>query len=103
MVKGNLLDQNVHRELWTSWASVLRSYAAAHGLNSKHHAVVEVGSEEITLRVATRWIRFTQHNVEESDGQQSEFRLEENGTVNLGGKIEEMDMAAERIARELMQ
>ena len=103
MAGGKTLDQNVHRELWTSWASVLRSYAAAHGLNSEHHAVVEVGSEEITLRVATRWVRFTQHTVEESDGRQAEFCLEENGTVNLGGKIEEMDMAAERIARELMQ
>lgn len=102
-VEANLLNENLHRELWTSWASVLRSYAAAHGLNSDRHAVVEVGAQEITLRVADRWICFTGRTFRNSDGQQSSFRLQENGTVDMGGRIEEMDMAAERITRELMQ
>ncbi len=46
-------------ELWTSWASMLRVYAAAHGLTATRHAVVEVGAEEILLRVDHRWLRFT--------------------------------------------
>lgn len=97
------MEARLQTELWTSWASLLRSYAAAHGLNSQHHAVIEVGSHEITARASTNWIRFTHHAVERSDGIDSTFSLEEDGTVTIDGRIEEMDMAAERLARELMQ
>ena len=98
-----MLDARLSVELWTSWASLLRSYAAAHGLNSRHHAVVEVGADEIILRVANRWMRFTHDVVEDSEGNKSSFLIEEDGTVRLNGKIEEMDLAAERLAREMMQ
>ena len=98
-----MLDARLSVELWTSWASLLRSYAAAHGLTSRHHAVVEVGADEIILRVANRWTRFTHDAVEDSDGNKSSFSFEEDGTVKLNGKIEEMDLAAERLAREMMQ
>jgi len=96
------LDNQLHRELWTSWASLLRSYAAAHGLNSRHHAVVEVGADEITLRVASRWLRFTNETLQDSEGNQSDFSLQEDGTVKLNGIAEEMDLAAEKLAREMM-
>ena len=96
------MDTNLHRELWTSWASLLRSYAAAHGLNSRHHAVVEVGADEITLRVASRWLRFTHETLEGSEGHSSSFRMQEDGTVKLNGTAEEMDLAAEKLAREMM-
>jgi hypothetical protein len=96
------MNSNLHTELWTSWASLLRSYAAAHGLNSRHHAVVEVGADEITLRVASRWLRFTHEQIEDSDGNRSDFSLQEDGTVKLNGIAEEMDLAAEKLAREMM-
>jgi hypothetical protein len=96
------LDKQLHTELWTSWASLLRSYAAAHGLNSRHHAVVEVGADEITLRVASRWLRFTHDAVEDNDCTKTDFSLQEDGTVKLNGITEEMDLAAERLAREMM-
>lgn len=97
------MDKQLHRELWTSWASLLRSYAAAHGLNSRHNAVVEVGADEIVLRVAGRWIRFTHDAVEESNASRSSFSFEEDGTVKIDGIAEEMDLAAEKLAREMMQ
>ncbi|QMV17579.1 transcriptional regulator [Granulicella sp. 5B5] len=97
------MNDRLHIELWTSWASLLRSYAAAHGLNAKEHAVVEVSSEEITLRVGSRWMRFTADQVERSDGGTVSFALNEDGTVSVGGApAEEMDMAAERFAREML-
>ena len=96
------LPTQLHRELWTSWASLLRSYAAAHGLNSRHHAVVEVGADEITLRVAARWLRFTHDLMEDSEGNRSTFSLLEDGTVKLDAKTQEMDLAAEELAREMM-
>ena len=98
-----MLDARLRAELWTSWASLLRSYAAAHGLNSKHHAVIEVGADEITLRVASRWLRFTHKTMELSDGGRSTFEIQEDGPVKLNGVAEEMDLAAERLAREMMQ
>ena len=101
-MSGVLTDSKLHTELWISWASLLRSYAAAHGLNSRHHAVVEVGADEITLRVASRWLRFTHDAVEESNGTKTGFSLQEDGTVKLNSITEEMDLAAEKLAREMM-
>ncbi len=96
------MDPRLHRELWTSWASLLRSYTGAHGLNSSRHAVVEVGPEEILLRVDARWLRFTHNAAIDSDGRAKTFSLEEDGTAKLDGIAEEMDIAAERLAREMM-
>ena len=98
-----MLDARLRAELWTSWASLLRSYAGGHGLNSRHHAVVEVGADEITLRVASRWLRFTHETLQDSEGHQFPFNMEEDGTVKLNGIAEEMDLTAERLAREMMQ
>ena len=65
--------------------------------------MVEVGAEEITLRVAGRWLRFTHDGIEDSEGNRSDFSLQEDGTVKLNDIAEEMDLAAERLAREMMQ
>ena len=96
------MTPSLHTELWISWASLLRSYAAAHGLNSNNFAVIEFGEDEIILRFGSKWTRFTHDQQESSDGNTSAFGLNEDGTVTLDGKIDEMDFAAERITRELM-
>lgn len=98
------MEQSLHTELWTSWASLLRSYAAAHGLNSTQHAVVEVSATEITLRVGSRWLCFTPNEVTASNQPPLPFHLNENGTATVGnGPEQEMDLAAEHFAREMMQ
>lgn len=100
------MTPHLQTELWTSWASLLRAYAAAHGLNATHHAVVEVGPEEITLRVASQWLRFTHRTLQSNTGPQQPFSLTQRGTVLTGPasnpQEEEMDIAAERFARELL-
>ena len=97
------MTSSLHTELWTSWASLLRSYAAAHGLNSTQHAVVEVSADEITLRVGSRWLRFTPTIMQHSDEDPIPFALEENGTVTINHLPEqEMDIAAESLAREIL-
>jgi hypothetical protein len=97
------MNANLHTELWTSWASMLRSYAAAHGLNSTHHAVVEVSANEITLRVNDRWLHFTASDLQHSGEAPIPFRLNENGTVTINHQPEqEMDIAAEQFAREIL-
>ena len=93
----------LHTELWTSWASLLRSYCAAHGMSSTQHAVVEVSTEEIILRAGPRWMRFTANEITSDRAMPIVFAFEEDGTVRLGeAPEEEMDMAAERFAREMM-
>ena len=97
------VDEPLHRELWISWASLLRSYAAAHGLNSKQFAVIEFGEDKIVVRVGGKHASFTHGEMESSDGNKSVFALNEDGSVTLDGKMDEMDFAAERITRELLQ
>jgi hypothetical protein len=102
------VNASLHTELWTSWASLLRSYAAAHGLSAAQHAVVEVSANEITLRVGSRWLRFSENAVRRGSPQEigevpEPFALNENGTVSINGRPEEeMDLAAERLAREML-
>ena len=96
------MSSALHTELWTSWGSLLRSYAAAHGLNSNQFAVIEFGEEEIVVRFGTRWVCFTHDRQESSDGATETFALNEDGTVTVGSETDEMDFAAERITRQLM-
>ena len=97
------MTSQLHTELWTSWASVLRSYAAAHGLNAKQHAVVEVSTDSIVLRVGSRWVEFTATEQRFSDSPTLPFAILEDGTVTLNNApAEEMDFAAERLAREML-
>lgn len=98
------MNERLHTELWTSWASLLRSYAAAHGLNSVHQAVVEVSAGEITLRVSDRWLRFTPTEMRRhGEGVAVAFALMEDGSVCIdNGPLEAMDFAGERLAREMI-
>jgi hypothetical protein len=82
---------------------MLRSYAGAHGLNSNTFAVVEVGAEEIVLRVGPRWVRFTADAMSSSEGTVAGFAMDVDGRVRLGEVWHEMDMAAEGVAREMFQ
>ena len=101
-------------ELWVSLASLLRSYTAAHGLNRKHQATVELGEETIIVRAGDRWLHLTRHEAEviwtrdDSTRGLMRFTIEGRLETHVGheGKEhaeEEMDMQAEAWARELMQ
>ncbi len=97
------MTSQLQAELWTSWASMLRVYSAAHGLNALENAVTEVSPDEIILRVGTRWLRFSPAEMTSSDGTSLPFSLQDDGTVILGpGAPEDLDMAAERLTREML-
>lgn len=49
------------------------------------------------------WISFTATKYASSNGTTLPFTLTEHGTAVLDGHEEEMDLAAERLARELIQ
>jgi len=71
-------------------------------LNSKQFAVIEFGEEEIVVRAGGKWVRFAHEEMESSDSGKTAFALNEDGTVMLDGKMDELDFAAERVTRELM-
>lgn len=72
-------------------------------MNAKQHAVVEVSADEITVRVGSRWLRFTESAMQHSDGAPVKFALTEDGRVLVGdAEAEEMDMAAERLTRGML-
>ncbi len=93
-------------ELWVSLASLLRSYTAAHGLNGSLQATVELGEERITVRHGNAWLELKRRgariNWRRDDGRTGALELTEAGRLRDGEDEEEMDMAAEAWARELM-
>jgi len=101
------MDARVFAELWISLASLLRSYTAAHGLHSNRHATVEAGEEKIIVSHGEKWLRLERDGAiitwtrENRCSRKMEFT--EMGTLRDGMSEQEMDLAAEAWARELMQ
>ena len=99
-------DEQLYIELWVSLASLLRSYTAAHGLNGDHQATVELGEERITVRHANDCLDLQRSgskiNWLREDGRAGSLQFTPAGRLRSGDNEEEMDMAAEAWARELM-
>jgi hypothetical protein len=98
--------EQLYVELWVSLASLLRSYTAAHGLNGNRQASVELGKERITVRHADKWLDLARDGSHvrwsREDGSSGRMELTEAGGLRGDAGEEEMDMVAERWARELM-
>ena len=101
------IDPRVSRELWSSFVSLIRSYTAAHGLNGTQQAVLEVSEDHLLVRAGERLltIRFDgeQGSFTRETGSPTAFTLDEHGRLIMEGNAEEMDMVAERLAREIMR
>jgi len=110
------VTEQFHAELWVSLASLLRSYTAAHGLNGKTQATVELGEETILVRRGDNWLDLKREGAmvswKREDGRSGTLEFTDHGrlrnveTIEAGSIVtgeEEMDMAAEGFARELMQ
>jgi hypothetical protein len=101
------VEDRVCAELWVSLASLLRSYTAAHGLNGGRQATVELSEERITVRYAEKWLDLQRSgervNRLRENGSSGVLELTEAGTLRSETGEEEMDLAAEAWARELMQ
>jgi hypothetical protein len=106
-LKLRSISEQLYVELWVSLASLLRSYTAVHGLNGKRQATVELGEERITVRCGEGWLDLRRDgakvNWQREDGRTGILEFTEAGRLRSSADEEEMDMAAERWARELMQ
>jgi len=111
-------DAQLYAELWTSMASLLRSYTALHGMISKKQLMVEQDAQRILTRCDANWLDLKRDGAviewQSADGQSGTMELMETGRLRSGvgyeehpGEVkqieEEMDMTAERWARDLMQ
>lgn len=99
--------EQLYVELWVSLASLLRSYTAALGLNGNRQATVELGENRITVRHGEKWLDLRRSGPQvvwrREDERSGMLKLTESGQLQSGGAEQEMDMAAEAWARELMQ
>jgi hypothetical protein len=103
--------------LWGSFVSLVRSYTAAHGLNGTRQAVLEVSADHLLVRAGERLLTvhfdgergtITRETGTRESGHAAEFTIDEQGRLvflcSTGEReIEEMDMVAERLAREIMR
>jgi hypothetical protein len=96
----------VYAELWVSLASLLRSYTAAYGLNGKRQATVELGEDKILVRCGDEWLDLERSgaklNWRRENGTAGKLEFTEAGKLRGELDEEEMDMAAEAWARDLM-
>jgi hypothetical protein len=99
-------SERIWREFWISLASLLRSYTALHGLGSKCQATFEYDEEHITVRRGENYLGLVRLGQivtwKLSDGSSGAVDFTEAGQLRSQTGLEEMDMAAERWARELM-
>jgi hypothetical protein len=97
----------VYAELWISLASLLRSYTAAHGLSGDRHALVEADEDRIAVRREEKWLRLERAGATviwtRENGSSGALEISEAGRLRSATSEEEMDLAAEAWARELMR
>ena len=96
------MTEQLQRELWTSWASLLRSYAAVHALGKEQHAVVEVSDDSILVRFGQKSARFQADTYCAPDGKAHRFALTVNGRARVDDEEDEMDLFAERLASAII-
>jgi hypothetical protein len=111
-------QEQVFAEFWISLASLLRSYTALHGLSGNRQAAIEQDEERILARHGEQGLELRRNGStvswKRTDGRSGTLELTEAGTLrsidprsqnrDLGHPDEEeMDMAAEAWAREIMQ
>ncbi|MGO8757433.1 MAG: hypothetical protein ACLQG3_04845 [Terracidiphilus sp.] len=94
-------------ELWISLASLLSSYTAAHGLNSNSKATVDLDGDTIAVRHAEKRLDLKRQGAivawMRENGESGTLELTAHGRLRGPAGEQELDMAAEAWARELMQ
>jgi hypothetical protein len=108
LFQTQLIDsERLHAELWISLASLLRCYTAAHGMHKNRHATVEVSDAGISVRHEEKWLHldrigaivtWTRENVISG-----RLEMTHQGTLRDDSREDELDLAAEAWARELMR
>ena len=100
------LSQKVLEELWYSLASLLRSYTAVHGLHWKRLAEIETDEGRIFATCGKKWLELKREGSTitwtRENGTSGVLELTDHGRLRSSDGEEEMDMAAEAWARDLI-
>ena len=103
----NAIEARLYIELWVSLASLLRSYTAVHGLSGNRQAAVGQDEERISVHHGQKRLHLQRSgatvNWQREDGSAGKMEFTVAGRLRSDAGEEEMDMAAEAWARELMQ
>lgn len=92
----------IETELWLSFVSLLRSYAAAANLNLREPAVVEeaedlvsitAGKTRLVMRFDAGKVTWEKHGVG-SETATGSFEFLPEGTIAIGGKVQDLDHVA---------
>lgn len=106
MSKIRLADAQIQIELWHSLIALLRSYTSAHGLNRKQSAAIEASGDCLTARHGSRWLELRRRGASigwtRENGDRGVLEMTDHGRLRGPEGEEELDMAAEAWARELM-
>ena len=102
----DVLDE-VWKELWVSLASLLQSYTALHGLDDNRQAQVEADEGKIVVRHGEKWLYLKRDGAmvtwTRENGSGGRVEICESGRLRSGTSEDELDLAAEAWARELMR
>ena len=105
--EGSPSHEELFRELWVSLAALLRSYTALHGLRVNRQAVIEHDEQRIMVRHGKAWFELNRTGAivtwNRNDGIHGTLELTDTGRLRSNAGEEEMDLAAEAWARELMR
>jgi hypothetical protein len=98
------LASMLETELWLSFVSLLRSYAAAANLNLEEHARIEHGETSISIVASAARLELLfnpetsivtwQRSPPAHDPIGGSFAFLPEGTVNINGTIKDLDHAA---------
>ena len=94
-------------ELWTSLATLLRSYTAAHGLDHNLQAMVELTEGRIIVRHRENRLTLDRSGAQITWTRENRtwgtLEFTDHGRLLGSNGEQELDMAAEAWARDLMQ
>jgi hypothetical protein len=99
-------DDPLYAELWTSLAALLRSYTAVHGLHQGIEAEIEFDGHRIMARNGKRWLHLARRTNAvtwtRENGMSGVLELTDHGRLRSLEGEEDMDMAAEAWAQQIM-
>lgn len=101
------LSKDLWGELWISLASLVRSYCAAHSLNSSIQPQIQIDEDRITVRNGERSLELERSGPQvtwtRENGNSGTVRMTDAGRLLGPAGEEEMDFAAEAWAQDLMR
>lgn len=100
-------DAPVFAEIWTSLASLLRSYTVAHGLHTNRQAAIDHTAEKISVRHAEKHLILTRHCARitwtRENGSMGTVELTAAGNLRGPSDEQPLDLAAEAWAHDIMR